>query len=88
MARCAVESRLHGPAVPYTLYDPALMAAWAEQVWARAQAQGSAASLSATWTADTVQAAHEVTYDAHSVTPQTIGFAEDNDDLFQDSDAP
>lgn len=75
-------------AVPFTLYDPGLMAAWAEQVWAEAGAQGSASSLAATWTADTVLAAHEITYDARCVMPQTIPFASDNDDLFKDSDAP
>ena len=82
---------LSGPmatAVPYTLYDPALMAAWGEQVWAQAQAQGSVPSLGATWTADTVQSVHEVTYDASCVAPQTIPFAQDNFDLFNDSDAP
>ena len=82
---------LSGPmttAFPFTLYDPALMVGWAEQVWTQAQAQGSASSLEATWTADTVQAAHEITYDAHCVMPQTIPFAQDNDDLFKDSDAP
>jgi len=82
---------LAGPmstAVPFTLYDPGLMAAWAEQVWAEAGAQGSASSLAATWTADTVLAAHEITYDARCVMPQTIPFASDNDDLFKDSDAP
>ena len=82
---------LAGPmatAIPFTLYDPALMVAWAEGVWAQAQAQGSASSLGATWTADTVQAVHRVTYDATSVAPQTIAFDADNDDLFLDSDAP
>jgi len=82
---------LAGPmasAVPFTIYDPQLVAAWAEQVWSEATANGSAVSLEATWTADTVKAVHEITYDAHCVMPQTIPFASDNDDLFKDSDAP
>ncbi len=74
--------------VPFTLYDPELMAEWAEQVWAQASAQGPAAALGATWTADTVQAVHEVTYDAHCVLPQTLAYTQDNPDLFLDSDAP
>ena len=75
-------------AVPFTLYDPQLMAVWAEQVWSEATADGSAVSLAATWTADTIQAVHEITYDAHCVMPQTIAFDQDNDDLFKDSDSP
>jgi hypothetical protein len=35
-----------------------------------------------------VEAAHEVTFDAHCVQPQTLAFDADNDDLFADSDAP
>ncbi|HTR54655.1 MAG TPA: hypothetical protein VMJ10_28380 [Kofleriaceae bacterium] len=74
--------------LPFSIYDPELMAEWAEQVFAQARAQGSADSLGATWTADTVEAVHEVTYDAHCVAPQTLAFEADNDDLFADSDAP
>jgi len=59
-----------------------------EQVFAQAGAQGSTESLGATWTADTVEDVHEVTYDAHCVAPQTLAFEADNDDLFEDSDAP
>ena len=82
---------LTGPlvsAVPFTLYDPALMQAWAEQVWSSANTSGSAASLGGTWTAQKVKAIHQITYDAHCVMPQTIAFDADNDDLFKDSDAP
>jgi len=70
--------------VPFTIYDPQLMAEWAEQVWRDAPAT----SLGATWTASTIERAHEITYDAHCVQPQTIPFTADNDDLFEDSDAP
>jgi hypothetical protein len=75
-------------AVPFTLYDPQMMVEWAEGVWSQATDAGSAVSLEATWTADTVQDVHQVTYDARCVMPQTIGFTDDNDDLFKDSDAP
>jgi hypothetical protein len=74
--------------LPFTIYDPAMMATWAERVWTQAQGAGSATSLGVTWTASTVGKAHEVTYDATCVQPQTLGFTEDHDDLFEDSDAP
>ncbi len=74
--------------LPFTIYDPEMMSEWAEQVWTMATANGSATSVAATWTASTVEQAHEITYDAHCTMPQTIDFAADNDDLFEDSDAP
>jgi hypothetical protein len=80
---------LSGPlvsAAPLTLYDPSRMASWAEQVWSDAEAQGSAVALGVTWTAGTFEAVHEVTYDAHCITPQALPFAQDSDDLFEDSD--
>jgi len=72
-------------AVPFTLYDPEMMAKWAEDVWTLASDTGSADSLGATWTPDVVNKAHRITYDAHCVMPQTIPFDADNDDLFKDS---
>lgn len=74
--------------LPFTIYDPQLMAEWAERVWADAMKDGAAEALGATWTASTTGAAHEVTYDAHCVKPQKLGYEDDNDDLFLDSDAP
>lgn len=75
--------------LPFTIYDPQLMAEWAEQVYKQAVDSGGAVtSLGVPWTAGTVGQAHEVTYDAHCVAPQTLGYADDNDDLFEDSDAP
>jgi hypothetical protein len=74
--------------VPFTLLDPQLIAAWAEQVWQAASAAGSSSSLGATWTAGQVDGVHEITNDATCVAPQTIPFEADNDDLFADSDAP
>jgi hypothetical protein len=74
--------------LPFTIYDPQMMSEWAERVWTQATNGGTATSLGVPWTASTVGQAHEVTYDAHCVQPQTIGFTEDNDDLFEDSDAP
>jgi hypothetical protein len=62
------------------------MARWAEQVWDEANTDGTATALGVPWTAATVGNAHEVSYDAHCVQPQTIDFAADNDDLFEDSD--
>ena len=73
--------------VPFTIYDPELMAEWAEGVWQDATDNGTANAFGVAWTAGAVQAAHEITYDAHCVAPQTIGFTADNDDLFADSDA-
>lgn len=74
--------------LPFTIYDPQLMAEWVERTWAQATAAGSATSLGATWTASTVGAAHEVTYDASCVRPQKLAYEDDHDDLFLDSDAP
>jgi hypothetical protein len=76
--------------LPFTIYDPELMARWAETVWAEANAEPSntATALGVPWTAGKVGDAHEITYDAHCVRPQTIAFEADNDDLFLDSDAP
>ena len=73
--------------LPFTIYDPEMMADWAEQVWTEATANGTAMAFDVPWTATTVDHAHEVTYDAHCVAPQTIPFDADNDDLFADSDA-
>ncbi|HEY1559230.1 MAG TPA: hypothetical protein VGF94_30625 [Kofleriaceae bacterium] len=73
--------------LPFTIYDPQLMAAWAEQVWLDATDHATATAFGVPWTASSVAAAHEVTYDASCVPPQTIAFAADNDDLFEDSDA-
>jgi hypothetical protein len=75
-------------AVPFTIYDPELIANWAEGVWAQASQAGTVDSLGASWTADTVGAVHQVSYDAHCVMPQSIAFDADNDDLFKDSDEP
>ncbi len=74
--------------IPFSLYDPELMAEWAEKVWAEADSKGSASALGALWTANIVDHAHEIVYDAHCVQPQTIAFEADNDDLFKDADAP
>jgi len=74
--------------LPFTIYDPELMASWAESVWQAASKHGAATALGAEWTAGTDGAAHEVTFDASCVAPQTIPFTADNDDLFADSDAP
>jgi len=74
--------------LPFSIYDPMLMNAWAERVWADATAHGSARSMETTWTASTAGRAHEVTTDAHCTTTQTIPFEADNDDLFKDSDEP
>jgi len=75
--------------LPFSIYDPQLMAEWAEQVWLEADNNGgTTTAFEVPWTAGTVESVHEVTYDAHCVQPQTIGFADDNDDLFLDSDAP
>jgi hypothetical protein len=75
-------------AVPFTLYDPEMMADWAQSVWQAATANATASAFGVTWTAGTVEQAHEITYDARCVQPQTIAFEADNDDLFADSDAP
>ena len=74
--------------LPFTIYDPQRMAEWIDGVWTTALDAGSASALGATWTASLASAAHVITYDASCVAPQTIGFADDNDDLFLDSDAP
>jgi hypothetical protein len=74
--------------LPFTIYDPEMMADWAERVWQGAMEKGVATSLGAQWTASTDGLAHEVTFDASCVKPQTIPFTQDNDDLFLDSDAP
>ncbi len=74
--------------LPFTIYDPEMMADWAERVWQGAMEKGVATSLGAQWTASTDGLAHEVTFDASCVKPQTIPFTQDNDDLFMDSDAP
>lgn len=74
--------------VPFSIYDPQLMTEWAESVWLDATDHDRATAFGVPWTAGTVNGAHEITYDAHCVAPQTIGFADDNDDLFVDSDAP
>ncbi len=76
--------------LPFSIYDPQLMHEWAEQVWTEASGNdnNTAIAFDVPWTASTVEAAHEVTFDASCVQPQTIGFEDDNDDLFLDSDAP
>lgn len=76
--------------VPFSIYDPQLMSEWAEAVWTQATSApgGTASALGVTWTAATVDHAHEVVTDAHCTPPQTIAFDADNDDLFKDSDAP
>jgi hypothetical protein len=71
--------------LPFTIYDPELMAEWAESVYLDAIDHGTATSLGVPWTASTVDAVHEITYDASCVQPQTIAFDADNDDLFADS---
>lgn len=73
--------------LPFSIYDPQLMAAWAEDVWTAAQAHGTADALGVPWTASLAGAAHEITYDASCIAPQSIPFDQDNDDLFADSDA-
>jgi hypothetical protein len=72
--------------VPFTIYDPEMIAEWAEGVWQEAIDNGSATALGVPWTAGTVESVHEITYDASCVQPQTIAFDADNDDLFVDSD--
>jgi hypothetical protein len=74
--------------VPFSIYDPQLMAEWAENVWQEATQKGSADAFGVKWKASTVNNVHEVTYDASCVAPQTIAFDADNDDLYKDSDAP
>jgi hypothetical protein len=73
--------------LPFTIYDPELMAEWAEGVWSEAMdsPDGTASALGATWTAGRVVNAHEITYDARCVMPQSIDYAADDDDLFADS---
>ncbi|HSD87444.1 MAG TPA: hypothetical protein VLB44_08010 [Kofleriaceae bacterium] len=73
--------------LPFTIYDPQLMSEWGERVWLDATDHDTALAFDVPWTASTVDHAHEVTYDAHCVTPQTIPFEADHDDLFEDSDA-
>ncbi len=70
--------------LPFTIYDPEMMADWAEDLWA----QGTAQALGVTWTAQVTDGAHEIVTDASCTAPQTIGYAADNDDLFRDSDTP
>ena len=72
--------------LPFTIYDPELMAEWAERVWLDATDHGTAIALGVPWTAGTVESVHEITYDASCAAPQTIAFDADNDDLFVDSD--
>lgn len=82
---------LEGPMrtqLPFTITDPEMMFHWAEGVWQKANAAGSETALGVPWTASTEGKAHEITYDASCVKPQMIGFADDHDDLFEDSDAP
>ncbi len=67
------------------LYDPQLIAEWAERTWAEATANGTAESLGAAWTATVSGQAHEVVTDARCVMPQTIPFEADDDDLFRDA---
>jgi hypothetical protein len=74
--------------LPFTIYDPEMMADWAEGVWQAAQQHGTVTSLGVQWTASTNGQAHEVTFDASCVKPQMIPFTADHDDLFQDSDVP
>lgn len=74
--------------LPFTIYDPQLMAEWTERVWTQASSAGTATAFDVPWTASTVGKAHEVTYDAHCVRPQKLAYEDDNDDLFADSDAP
>ena len=74
--------------LPFTIYDPELMANWAESVWQAAKQHGVATAFGERWTASTMGQAHEVTLDASCTQPQMIPFAADNDDLFEDSDAP
>jgi hypothetical protein len=73
--------------LPFTIYDPEVMAEWAEQVWLEAldSPDGTANALGATWTAGRVANSHEITYDAHCVMPQAIDYTADDDDLFADS---
>lgn len=71
--------------LPFTIYDPEMMADWAEQVWSEANDNGTAQALGVPWTASVNAGAHEVTYDASCVAPQTIAFDADADDLFADS---
>ena len=74
--------------LPFTIYDPELMSEWAEQVWLDAADHDIAMALDVPWTASHAATAHQITTDAHCVTPQSIDFVADNDDLFIDSDAP
>jgi hypothetical protein len=74
--------------LPFTIYDPELMSEWAEQVWLDATDHDVAMALDVPWTASHAATAHQITTDAHCVTPQSIDFVADNDDLFIDSDAP
>lgn len=73
--------------LPFTIYDPEMMASWAESVWQAAQQHGAATSLGAQWTAGSDANAHEVILDATCQKPQMIPFTQDSDDLFEDSDA-
>jgi hypothetical protein len=73
--------------LPFTIYDPQMMSEWAERVWLDAIDHDTATAFGVPWTAGTVDHAHEITYDAHCVTPQSIPFEADHDDLFEDSDA-
>jgi hypothetical protein len=72
--------------LPFTIYDPQMIAEWAEGVWLDAIDHDTATALGVPWTADSVGAAHEIVYDASCVQPQTIAFDGDADDLFADSD--
>jgi hypothetical protein len=74
--------------LPFTIYDPELMSEWAERVWTEANANGTATAFGVPWTASTVDHSHAITYDAHCVAPQTLAYDQDNDDLFEDSEAP
>ena len=71
--------------LPFTIYDPEMIAEWAEGVWLDATDHGTATALGVPWTAGTVESVHEITYDASCVQPQTIAFDGDADDLFADS---
>ena len=75
--------------LPFTIYDPEMMAEWADATFDAALESPTltATEFGVPWTASQVGAAREVTYDAHCIAPQTIGFADDNDDLFLDSDS-
>ena len=77
--------RMH---LPFTIYDPQMMAAWVENVWQAATTQGKATALGVEWSARAMESAHQIVHDATCVAPQTLGYTADNDDLFLDSDAP